>query len=547
MAYLFSTICLACFSQTSSGDLLWPIDSPRVISGNYGELRSNHFHAGIDFSTEGKIGLPVYAVSDGYVSRIKISSGAYGRAVYITHHSGNQVSLYAHFSAYAGSVADFVKREQLAKQQYEIEVFPGKRDLKIKKGELIGYSGNSGNSTGPHLHFEIRDEKTEIPLNPLSFYQINDTIKPQLTEIGFYDLTDTLAPAFVRSFKIKNKNDTLSLENDSITTYRSQLGFAFSGFDRFVFKGNPNVIFSAKLYLNDRLIHSYKLDGISFDEQRYVNEFSETIHKTKFQKCFLPTLYPPIYLDCINKGRIELWDTTYHKLKLELTDESRNSNSVEFYIRTKKLTSYVTPGYRAGTFVDCNKDHLKVYNGLQVFIPAKSLYYSTTLNVENALMKLSSFTVMPADINLRNSIRLSLKAPGQFHERKAQLILENKNTYYSPVVQNDSLIYQVRNFGTFKLRVDSLKPNVKTQLSPKKIKRLKNINMFSFIIRDNMSGISSYRLFVNEQWVIAEYDAKASLLIYVFNEGTPAGTLNFRVEVEDKAGNKSEFTYNLKR
>lgn len=547
LAYLFSTICSICFSQTSSIDFLWPIDSPRVISGNYGELRPNHFHAGIDFSTGGRIGLPVYAIADGYVSRVKVSSGAYGKAVYITHQSGNKVSLYAHFNAYAGELADFVKKEQLAKKRYEIEAFPGKRDLKIKKGDLIGYSGNSGNSTGPHLHFEIRDEKTEVPLNPLSFYPINDTVKPILTDIGFYDLTDTLTPVFVRSFKVKNRRDTLFMEKDSITTYRSQLGFAFSGFDRFITNGNPNVIFSAKLYLDDKLIYSYKLDGISFDEQRYVNEFSEIIHKTKFQKCFLPTLYPPIYPDCINKGRIDLRDTLYHKLKLELTDESKNSNLLEFYIRTKKLTSYLTPGYKVKMLVDCNKSHTINSNGVEIFIPGKSLYYSTSLSLERTSIRSLSFTISPADANLRNSIRVSFKAPGRFIERKAQLILGNKGTYYSPLIQNDSLVYQVRNFGTFNLRVDSLKPVVKTQLSPKKIKRLKNINVFSFIIRDNMSGISSYNLFVNDQWVIAEFDAKTSLLTYLFDEATPVGTLNFRVEAWDKAGNRSEFIYGLKR
>ncbi|MEO6302824.1 MAG: M23 family metallopeptidase, partial [Bacteroidia bacterium] len=173
-----------CFAQEN---YRWPIDSPRVLTGNYGELRPNHFHAGIDFSTNNLVNLPVYAVENGYISRVKISSSGYGKNIYITHANG-KVSVYCHLNSLNVAVSDLVKKEQYAKQSYEVEIFPKAKSISVKKGELIGLSGNTGNSTGPHLHFEFRDEKTEVPLNPLKYFDIVDTVLPTIQRIAFYNL-----------------------------------------------------------------------------------------------------------------------------------------------------------------------------------------------------------------------------------------------------------------------------------------------------------------------------------------------------------------------
>lgn len=522
------------------------MDTPLVITGNYGELRPNHFHAGIDFSTGGKIGFPVYAVADGYVSRIKISAVAYGKAVYITHSKDDKLTLYAHFNTYAGELATFVKKEQINKQAYEIEVYPGKRELKIKKGDLIGYSGNSGSSTGPHLHFEIRDQASEIPLNPFAFYKVDDRVKPTLSEFAFFNLTDTLAPTFVRSIKITNKKDSLIPERDSITTYNSKLGFAFVGLDRFVAKGNPNVIFSAKLYLDDQLIYSHTFDNIAFEEQRYVNEFTEVISRQKYQKCFLPTLYPPIYKNCVNKGRVELRDTLYHKIKLVVNDESGNSNAIQVFIRTKKINDFVT-GKTEGSLVDCNRNSNVSVNGLSLYVPAKTFYSSPLIKVDNALNKYGEFLIAPERTNFRNFISIGFKVPEKLLNQKQKLVLENNGSFSVPVLRNDSAIFQSKNFGSFKLRVDTVAPVIKTQLSSTAQKKIRNAKSFSFIIRDNMSGIASYKLFINETWVLAEYDAKNNLLTYFVDAETPSGDLNFRVVMEDRVGNRSAFNYLWKR
>ncbi len=533
------------FSQTTPF-FAWPMDTPHVLTGNYGELRPNHFHMGLDFSTGGKINFPVYAVADGYVSRIKVSSGGYGKALYITH-DRNKLSLYAHLTTYAGALAAAVKNEQYAKQSYEVEFFPKKDELRVKKGELIGYSGNSGNSSGPHLHFELRDATTEVPLNPLEIYAIKDTIKPMVDHIAFYNLADTMAPAVLKIIKVENKRDSLFIKKDTVLLHHQAIGFAFSGLDRFVHRGNPNVPFSARLYLDSQLIYTHTLHNISFDDQRYVNEFSETIHKIKFQKCFLPTLYPAsIYSNCLNKGIITVTDTGCHHLRMMVSDEQGNNNTLQFYI--KNLPGAAPPVRTAqGKTISCGSDASWTANGLRLFIPARALYRSYAVSVRNALETSGSFTVVPASANLNAPFFMALKIPSKFLMHKDKLVLHNGPAYYVPLAERDSLFCSAYNFGTFRLMADTLAPNIKTQLGPKKIKRVKKFSIFSFVVRDNMSGISRYSLFVNGVWALAEYDAKNNLLTYFFDELTPEGNLDFKLAAEDRSGNKTLFEYTLKR
>lgn len=544
LVYFFSLLQSVLFCQNSS--FVWPIDPPHFISGNYGELRSNHFHMGWDFSTRGKINYPVYAIADGYVSRIKVSATGYGKAVYISY-PDNKLSVHAHLTSYTGAIAEAVKKEQYAKQLFAIELFPSKNEIKVKKGEVIGYSGNTGGSTGPHLHFEIRNEKTEVPLNLMDFYKLKDTIKPQLNNIAFYNLSDTNRPKFIKSFKLKSGKGGVFLPNDSLVLNESLLGFAFSGFDRFENKGNPNVIYKAELYLDAKLIFSYALNNISFDDQRFVNEFAESVGNSKYQKCFLPTVYPEgLYGKTIDKGRIVFADTNYHRLKLLVFDEHGNRESLEFYLKTKKINSYNSSIERGPSFVDCRKDFTLAKNNIRLSIPARTLYYSTQIDVKNTFHVNFKLNVEPAEINLAKAVKIVFKVPEKLAKHQHQLVLKNVNAVYSPFVNADSLTYSVTSLGNFLLLQDTIGPQIKTQFTSKKIQQIKKFKSFSFSLRDNLSGISNYRLYVNDKWVLAEYDAKSSLLTYTFDSETPAGNLSFKLEAADRVSNTTTFNYVLK-
>lgn len=534
------------FSQQS--EFRWPIDSPRVITGNYGELRPNHFHAGIDFSTNGKTGYPVYAIADGYVSRIRVSAVGYGNSIYITHSEG-KVSVYGHLSAFYKEMAQYVKKAQYAKESFEIDINLSPEEFKVKKGKQIGLTGNSGGSTGPHLHFEIRDEKSEVPLNPLEYYEMPDDQLPVVERVAFYNLSDTCSPKFIQSYKVKkDKKDSLVLENDTVFLKQGILGFAFSGFDKFKTNGNPNNIYAARVYFDNKLVHAHRLDQIDFADARFVNEFSETVEKFKYQKCFMPTLYPPnLYEKRPTKGRILLSDTNFHTLKLSVYDESANERVLQFTFKTRKLNFYSKPSINSDVFVNCSEDLMIGKKKLQIFIPANTLYYSTGLIFENTIETTGKIIILPREINLRSTSIIGFEVPLKLRAFKDKLVLNSGSNYLAPMVKRDSVFYSVKNLGSFLLETDTVPPLLKLKLSAAKLKAAKSLKSLEFVMSDKQSGISKYKLTANDKWVLAEYDAKSDAVICNFDENIPLGTVNFVFSAEDKVGNKSQIKVELKR
>jgi hypothetical protein len=538
--------CLNVEAQDSNYE--WPLDGPHTITGNYGELRPNHFHVGLDFSTNNKINVPVYAIENGYVSRIKVSAVGYGRSIYITHPDG-KVSVYGHLNAYLPAIAAYVKKEQYARQSFEVDLKLSPDQFKVKKREMIAYSGNSGGSTGPHLHFEIRDEKTEVPLNPFEYYDIKDSIEPMIDRVAFYNLADTCSPKFIASFKVKkNKKDSLVLDKDSIVLQQGILGFAFSGYDQYYAKGNANNIFGARVYYDDKLVHAHRLDQIDFADARFVNEFGEQVEKLKYQKCFLPTLYPPnVYEKRPTKGRILLSDTNWHTLRLQVHDESGNERVIQFKFKTRKLNFYSAPSINSDCYVNCSQDFMVAKNKLQIFIPANTLYYSTGLIFENTLETTRKIMILPRDANLKSTSIVGFEIPMKLRDCKSKLVLNSGAGVCCPIIKRDSVFYSVKTLGSFLLDVDSGAPTIKCKVSPAKLNAAKGLKYIDFTIKDNLSDIGKYNLYLNDKWVLAEYDAKNDYLVYYFDENTPTGVLNFRLEVEDRVGNKSKLSLELKR
>lgn len=316
-----------------------------VLSGSFAELRSNHFHSGIDIKTGGEVGIPLYAVREGYIYRIKVSPYGFGRAIYLRHPDG-QFTVYGHMNGFNREIEDFVYQKQYASKQYDQEIYLPEQQMPVSAGDLIGYSGNSGSSTGPHLHFEIRDPDERIT-NPLKHYGrlVRDHKKPIVQRIGFEALN--------AESRVNGEYDKLEIVPDGsegrytvpgIIDVSGPVGMEYMAYDLLDGAGNHCGINYAHLYLDDQLIYQFEIDRFSFEEKKYINVHFDYQHykrtRRKYQKCYLDDGNQlATYTNLINRGIIHLTDNATHKLRLELADTYRNTSVVNARIRRKGSAS----------------------------------------------------------------------------------------------------------------------------------------------------------------------------------------------------------------
>lgn len=528
------------FSQNNLG---YPLDKLH-LTGKYGELRPNHFHAGLDFSTRGQINLPVYVVDQGYVSRIKVGPYGYGKVVYVTH-PGGIVTVYAHQNKFHDKINNYVKQQQYIRQSFEVELFPSEKELVFKKGEIIGYSGNTGSSTGPHLHFEVRDAVTEIPLNPLLYLKLPDDIKPTVNSIALYDLSDYLNPKIISLSGVVLKQDSLVCLKDSLELPSSIIGIAFSGEDKGK-NGSTYNIYEVKLVLDNKLIYHHRLNYISFDNARYVNEFSEKLNGQKFQKCFTPKAYPvEMYKSLVNNGRIELKDKNFHQLRMEFIDEAGNFSELKFYLKSKMSQSYKTYP-KTELFINCLEAYTFKSGDFEFSLPAKAIFNDAILKISGDFEKSNNVTVEPENTSFRFAGTMKVKLP-QVHKLKGdKLLLKNNGSYLTPIKCGEYNEYEFKNFGKFKLVADTTAPKIKLKQFTKTTKDGKPvIGTLSFLISDNLSGIDKYAVYINGKWILAEYDSKAALLNCVPESDPLPDSLNVLIQVTDRVGNKAELKLDL--
>lgn len=545
--FIFLGASFSSFAQANGPGFIFPLDRNPVVTGNYAELRPNHFHAGLDFSTDPVANLPIKSVADGYVSRIKISSGGYGRVVYITHPNG-YVTVYAHQKKYADKINTYARQKQIEQQKNEIELFPAPNELPVKQGEVIGYTGNTGSSTGPHLHFEIREEKSEIPLNPLLFYDVKDDVKPVITHVAIYNTSDSNAVVQQSSTVFSQKLNSLNLPGNTFVLLQNTFALAFAGYDLTNGTTNKNNIYEAKIELDGKLIYHHQLNNISFDQARYVNVFSEKSGSTKFQKCFTPACYDIlIYKTLVNGGKIELKDTLSHVVELSVSDEKGNHNNLVFYVKAKQVKGYATQGAKPNAF--CHKDFSLKQPDFELFVP-KGALANHTLLFRRTYIKApadGSMDIGNKNEKLLKAYRMALKVKEPLKGKEAKLVMLVNGDAQASVYDNGWLRAEPKAFGNFNYTYDTIAPVITygyNKTKPTMIKAYKNL---AFKVSDALSGIGEYNLYINNTWQIAEYDAKSSTIFCYFDESTPSGSIDIRLEVSDKVGNKASFDWKTLR
>lgn len=551
----FSLISLSIFSQTNYHS---PLNFELLLSGTFGELRGSHFHTGIDIKTEGVEGQKVFSIADGYVSRIKVSTWGYGKAIYITHPDGN-TSVYAHLKEFNKEIEKYVNEQQYKKENFEIQLFPSKEKFPIKRGEVIALSGNTGGSGGAHLHFEIRNTKSEHPINPLQFnFDVTDNIQPTIVGIKIYPHQNSSVNNKNESVKysLTKKGNNYSVNSKQIIKVNGDISFSISTYDKLNGAYNKNGVYSIKLFIDNNLIHHFLADELSFSEKRFLNahiDYSEyTESKTKYNRCFnLPYNKLSNYKTNVNDGIFNFIDSLTHKIRFEVEDFEGNKSEVNFEVQSQSTSPEFETEDSGDRFL---YNQANVYKNLkfEAHLEKYSLYedcnvhYSVGIKTDNTLSEIHNF--MNSSIPIHKNYVLSIKEKiAKNITDKVYIAKVNDNgtfTYKGNSWRGSFLSAKVREFGNFTIISDTVNPII-LGFNVKDGKNISSQTTIKCTIEDKGSGISFYRGEINGKWILMEYDYKKNLLTYKIPSDFEKGKHTLTVVVKDRMGNKTEYTDNF--
>ena len=539
-----------------------PLNFRMLLSGTFGELRGNHFHSGIDIKTEGVEGQKVYAIEGGYVSRIKISSWGYGKAIYINHPDG-RTSVYAHLQKFSTKIENIVKKEHYKKESFEINLFPNKEAIKISKGEIIALSGNSGGSDGAHLHFEIRNTKTEHPINPLQFgFKIDDTVSPTLNKLKIHAFNNTTIDGYRKSkiINIKKNNDKYSIDKTPIIN--GAFGLEIFTYDKLNDSHNKNGIYSIKLYIDSIICYEFKVDELDFSTSRYINAHIDYCeHKeseNKYHRCYkLPHNKLTNYSNLINEGIIDFNDNTIHSITLLVNDISGNISELSFKVQaTNEPVSLIDPLPLESTSVAFRLSNSNIFkaDNMELHMEANTLYeplqfnYSTTDSIKGVYGIVHHVHNNKTPVHKRYALSIKADVPEKQKNKTyiATTDLEGNFWHLGGSWKDGFLRTKVREFGDFCIVADTTNPEIKgLNIFPGKV--FNTQTTIKCTIKDKNSGIKSYRGEIDGKWILMDYDYKKNLLRFDIEKNISKGKHTFTLKVIDNVGNatnyKAEFTY----
>ena len=514
-----------------------PLDTPMVLSATFGELRPNHFHSGIDIKTNEVTGKPVRAIDNGYIYRIKVSPYGYGNALYIMHYNG-YISVYGHLCCFTPKIDSVIKHQMYKKQKNSIEFFPKVGLYKVKKGEIIAYSGNSGSSQGPHLHFEIRKAKNEHPLNPLKFrLAVYDTIKPVIKSLALYDMNGLayqyLPPFYKSACKetgyIGKEIKSFSAKNDTIKVTPAT-GIVLEAIDYVNNSNSVCGVYGIDVKLDGKQIFKFNIDEFSFYETRYINSLmdyrSYKQEKVKAYRLFKQPNNRLSFLKKSGKGIIQLKDTSTHKVEIYVYDTYGNTSYLTFLIK-KGLTPQQK--LQNGTLFKWKETSNKLKgNFFELNVPGKALYDDMIMIAKedssrdnrylSPVIDFSYESAIPLHKRCRFKIKPYKTIPAALQPKLTIVKLNGKGMYDvgGNYTKSGFVETKIRNFGKFTIAADTIPP----QIRPLNIydgKRM-NVENIIFKISDDLTGIGGYSCFIDGKWTRIDYDIKEHKLYCKFKE-----------------------------
>ncbi len=540
-----------------------PLDIPIQLSGTFGELRTNHFHAGLDIKTGGQENLSIYAVAEGYVSRIKVSPKGYGNALYIDHPNGF-TSVYAHLNKFTGDIGKYIKKRQYEEQEFALDITVPPHFLNVQKSQVVAKSGNTGSSGGPHLHFEIRDTQTEEALNPLLFgIAVKDNVKPQINQIATYHINnENQNYKKHKIYTVKRSNGVYKPSVNVIKVGSTKVGLGIKAYDKQTGMYHLNGIYSLNLLDNGMPIYSFEMDRIAFDESRYINCHIDYPHKKRggglMQKCFKePGNQLTIYEDVVNQGLIDLSDGALHKITYEVKDVVGNTSTAAFMLQydatqaAPNWTSDYTKRFPYDLDNEFQNSMIRVYFPYGTFYNNLDFQYKLTESTKKSVFS-TYHELHNNKTPVHNYFDVSIKPLGlpSYLYEKALIVYKTSSKGKARAVggewDGEMLKAKSREFGTYYITADTIAPSIKA-INIYNGKVMSKNTTISMNIYDGLSGIKSYDAYIDGEWILMNYDKKSGRLRYYFDERVPKGKHEFKLVVVDERDNEKTYVAKFTR
>jgi hypothetical protein len=535
-----------------------PVKIPIYLSGNFGEIRIDHFHSGIDIKTQGSTGQPVFSVEDGYISRIKVQANGYGKSLYITHPNG-YTSVYGHLDRYRDDIAAYVINMQYKQQSQLVDLYLNRETFPLKRGDFIAYSGNSGSSSGPHLHFEIRSTANQNPTNVLRFpFNIKDQVAPRFISLHIAPLDKTShvnGHSEKLSIRVVKDNGVYTIPYGTRMEGSGTLGISVEVFDYMNDTPNRCGIYTLEMYVDNKLAYSHVMDEFSFSETRYVNahmDYEERIRSgiAAHRLYRLPNDRLRIYNNSIDNQPLVVNESRNYRIRIVAKDVAGNSSELDFTLKGSGESAFAIVSEenpRNTITMKYNQANHFEEGPVSVDIPANALYQNLEFTYRSSPSAKGSLTpfyhIAGTEVPVHSYYTLSINTPAIDPALRSKLLLISYNDEMEIVsagggFKDGEVVAKLSNFGAFAVAVDTISPVIipsKNSIGPD----LSNRKELRFTIYDDLSGIKKYEGYIDNQWVLFEYDPKNDLLIYTFDENRVRKGTEHDLElyVSDQKGN----------
>jgi len=540
-----------------------PVKIPMYLSGNFGEIRTDHFHSGIDIKTQGSIGHHVFSVEQGYVSRIKVQANGYGKSIYVTHPNG-YTSVYGHLDRYREDIAAYVKNLQYQRKSHMVDIYLDTETFPLTRGELIAYSGNTGGSSGPHLHFEIRSAANQHPTNVLKYgFDIEDLVSPRFHSVYLYALNENsgINESLEKfSSPVVKDNGIYTVPWGTQLSASGTLGISVEVFDYLNGASNRCGVYSLELYLDDQLVYRHLMDEFSFNETRYVNahiDYEEHIsNDTKAHRLHrLPNDHLRIYDQLEGNGELVINENRSYQVRIVAKDVAGNKSECSFKIdgNPVQVISGATDA-RLSQIIKYNEPFKFEEDLVSVLIPKNALYQDMTFSYEKEPATLGSCTdfyqIGSEEVPVHSPFILSIKSEKIEPALRNKLLIvmldeEGEISEAGGKYKDGKVTSNLKSFGKYAIGIDTIAPEIVPIGRVRgDITERKNIQ---FLIIDELSGIDKYEGYIDNRWVLFEYDMKNDLLVHVFDREkiNPDNEHELELYVTDSKGNTSLYQTNF--